>query len=658
MKLYKKIALTLCVAIATSCSLDLRQDPNAVQPNQVLPSLMLNSIQRQMTSFFEGASGVGQGLTRQINRGGTIYFNTISPEGFNGVWSTAYADVLQDVNSLLSLSVPDKTKPNERYARHMGIARIIQAYTIMSLVDMFGKVPFSEAFQGELNFNPVLDEQLDLYNLALVMLDSAKLDLTTNVTTATPPGYLSPIAPAFFDMYYGGGAVATSIASPRWIKLANTLKLKIYLNMRKDPASVALAETQINALINDITPTGGLIGYDVNHVALPLVGGQTENFIFRYGTTITDPAARHPSFAGQYPGGGGDYQSNWLMWSMLHGYDAVQNGAAGDPRLRFYFYRQRTANSNSTNEIRCVGEAPPTHYPAASGGDIIDNLAAGRFPMGTGATHPTNDPSDVAWTRTFCYPSSIGYWGRDHINPEGIPPDGLLRTAYGPYPVGGRYDNNNGVSVAQTQGMQGAGMAPIMMRSYVNFMLAEAQLYLNLTGNARTAAAYFNDGMAQSFADVRTWATTGTLGTTSVGAAPNEGSVINTAYNVGTYNSDFAAYMVSANAAFADAMNSVNFPTDWPTGLVAGTTPEDEAMNYVAREFWIASFGNGIESYNMYRRNAMPTGLQPVLSPTPGPFPRSYWYPANTANLNNQVTQKGDLTQRVFWDTNTTNLDF
>jgi hypothetical protein len=278
--------------------------------------------------------------------------------------------------------------------------------------------------------------------------------------------------------------------------------------------------------------------------------------------------------------------------------------------------------------------------------------------MGTGATHPTNDPSDVAWTRTFCYPSSIGYWGRDHINPEGIPPDGLLRTAYGPYPAGGRYDNNNGVSVAQTQGMQGAGMAPIMMRSYVNFMLAEAQLYLNLTGNARTAAAYFNDGMAQSFTDVRTWATTGTLGTTSVGAAPNEGSVINTAYTSATYTSDVAAYMVSANAAFADAMNSVNFPTDWPTGLVAGTTPEDEAMNYVAREFWIASFGNGIESYNMYRRNAMPTGLQPVLSPTPGPFPRSYWYPANTANLNNQVTQKGDLTQRVFWDTNTTNLDF
>jgi hypothetical protein len=28
---------------------------------------------------------------------------------------------------------------------------------------------------------------------------------------------------------------------------------------------------------------------------------------------LSDPAARHPRFVAQYPGGGGDYQSNWLM---------------------------------------------------------------------------------------------------------------------------------------------------------------------------------------------------------------------------------------------------------------------------------------------------------------------------------------------------------
>jgi hypothetical protein len=117
------------------------------------------------------------------------------------------------------------------------------------------------------------------------------------------------------------------------------------------------------------------------------------------------------------------------------------------------------------------------------------------------------------------------------------------------------------------------------------------------------------------------------------------------------------AYVASALAAFDAAQASTNFPADLGGGLVPGTAA-DETMNYVAREYWISLFGNGVEAYNLYRRTGMPSGMQPVLNPTPGDFPRSYWYPANFANLNNTVTQKADLKPRVFWDNNTTNLDF
>lgn len=652
MKLYKKIAVALCVAIATSCTLDLREDPNAVQPNQVLPSLMLNSMQRNLAGFFGGASGVGAGLTRQENRGSSVYRLTITPETFNGIWSTAYASILEDAVTLMQLSVPDKTKPNERYARHMGMARIIQAYTLITLVDMFGDIPYSEAFQGDGNFNPAVDTQADIYNLALVMLDSAKLDLTTNTTTQAPPGYQSPIAPDVFDMYYGNGAASATTAFPKWIKLANTLKLKIYLNMRLTDA--AMATTGINALLADASTTGGLIGYTPAHA---VVSGGGDSFIFRYGLTTADPDARHPAFVGQYPGGGGDYQSNWYIWAMLHGYDATQVGQPGDPRQRFFFYRQTLVNSTSTNEIRCLGEAAPTHYPASTGTAILDNSIGGRFPMGTGASNPTNNAAHIAWTRTFCYPSSIGYWGRDHIDPQGIPPDGLLRTAYGPYPVGGRFDANNGAGVGATQGMRGAGMEPIMMRSYVNFMLAEAALYLTLGAPALTPVTYYTNGISQSFADVRDWAVNGTLGTSGVAATPTEATAINAFYALGTYTTDVTNYTTSAVAAFNNSLAGTNFPADLSTGLVAGTLA-DEAMNYVAREYWIASFGNGVEAFNLYRRTGMPSGMQPVLSPTPGEFPRSYWYPANFANLNNTVDQKAGLTTAVFWDNNGTNLNF
>jgi hypothetical protein len=722
MKLYKKIALTLSVIIASSCTLDLREDPNAVQPDQVLPSLLLNTMQRNVAGLFNGASGTGMSMTRLQNAGSAQYRTAVTPEGFNGIWSTAYAGIMQDGVSLIN------TADAEGYARHAGIARILQAYTIITLVDFFGSVPYSEAFQGSANFNPALDDEAALYDLALGMLNQAKLDLSTALTTNNPPGYLNPVAPAINDLYYSNNYT-------RWIKLANTLKLKIYLNLRLTQAATATAE--INALIADVSATGGLIN------------AANENFVFRYGTTTSDPDARHPNFVGQYPAGGGAYQSNWLMWHMFHGYDATQTGVAGDPRMRFYFYRQTTANSTSSNEIRCLTESLPNHYPSSTGVAILD-AAGGRPPLGVAPTHPTNDATDPAWTRTFCYPTNSGYWGRDHVDPQGIPPDGLLRTAWGAYPVGGRFDNNAGAGVAAAQGMRGAGFAPVMMRSYVQFMLAESALFLGTTGSART---YYQNGINYSMTDVRDWAVAGTYGSSSIAAAPNEATAINAFYPanyLGTFTTAVRVattanltfpitgnptidgvvtvdgdrvlvknqtttnqngiYVVNAagwtRAADADAgtelvnmavqategtagtgrrwfqattgtitlgttaivwnTNNISYSVDVTNYVNAALAAYDnriavnatEAMNYVAREYWIASFGNGIEAYNLYRRTGLPTGMQPVINPQPGEFPSSFWYPANAANLNSSITQKSDLTTKVFWDNTTTNLNF
>ncbi|NBP67582.1 MAG: SusD/RagB family nutrient-binding outer membrane lipoprotein [Cytophagia bacterium] len=616
-KAYKKTLLVIMIIMASSCTLDLREDPNAVQVEQVLPSLILNSIQRSLPGVFNAANTSGGQMTRLLNGGGQLYLNATTPQDFNGLWSAAYADVLGDINTLL------ETADANGFARHAGMARVMQAYTLVLLVDMFGDVPFSEAFQGASNFNPKADPGAEIYARAIQILDKAKQDLTTPATTALTPGYLNPVAPAIQDQYYNNDYT-------KWIKLANTIKLKIYVNLRlTQPAE---ATTAINALIAEPAPTGGFIT------------AANENFIWRYGTSLSDPAARHPRFVAQYPGGGGDYQSNWLMWHMFHAYNAVNTTTAGvafgDPRMRFYFNRQVTANSSSTNELRCLGESRPDHFPSSSGAAIVPNALAGVPPMGVAPTHPSMDPTNAAWGRTFCTPANVGYWGRDHVDPQGIPPDGLLRTAYGPYPVGGRFDNNHGTSVAQTQGMQGAGIQPMLMRSYVQFLLAESALYLGTTGLA-TARVHFENGIAYSFADVRNWSVNGTLGTSALGASPVE-AVINTFYPLANYNADVANYTASALAAFDNRLAVSN----------------DEAMNYVARECWVSLFGNGYEAYNLYRRTGKPTGMQPAINPTPGNFPRSFWYPANFANINNSVDQKADLTTRVFWDNTTFNLDF
>ena len=72
----------------------------------------------------------------------------------------------------------------------------------------------------------------------------------------------------------------------------------------------------------------------------------------------------------------------------------------------------------------------------------------------------------------------------------------------------------------------------------------------------------------------------------------------------------------------------------------------------IAKEFFVALYGNGIDAYNFYRRTGYPSDLQPDLEPNPGAFIRSFLYPAVYANNNNTVTQKTSVTEKVFWDNN------
>ena len=605
MKKIRSIIVLLCL-IGSSCTLNLQEDPNAVQPNQILPSLVLNSIQRNVAGFFNGASGVGAVLTRQMNAGSSAYNTVITPVGFDGLWSLAYANILQDAQSLI------KSSDETGLARHAGMARVLAAYTLLTLADGFGDVPYSEAFQGSGNFNPAVDDDLSVYNEAIAMLKKAKTDLTT--LSVASGGYLNATAPVITDLYYNNNY-------GYWVRLANSLLLKAYLNLRLTNVPGATAG------INDAIASGLLIT-NTDH-----------NFVFRYGTNTGDPDSRHPSFVGQYSAGGGPYQSNWFIWHMFHGYDATHNGGTtpGDPRMRFYFYRQTNTNNSDPNNIRCIIQAIPAHYPQASSGAILDNAAAGRPPLGVGVGHPSVDGTDPAWGRTFCYPTDRGYWGRDHVDPQGIPPDNFLRTAFGAYPVGGRFDANNPANVGAGLGMRGAGMQPIMMRSFVKFMQAEAALFLTTTGSPRTL---YREGIENSLDDVRNWAKNGTFGIGS--ASPNESASITAFYSDANFDTDKLNYVASALAAYDDRV------------AVSAT----EAMNYIAREYWIAAFGNGVEAYNLYRRTGLPSGMQPALTSAPGKFPRSFWYPLNFVNLNSTVEQKPDLSGKVFWDNTTKSLDF
>jgi len=256
-----------------------------------------------------------------------------------------------------------------------------------------------------------------------------------------------------------------------------------------------------------------------------------------------------------------------------------------DPRAPYYFYRQVGVNPTNEAEVRCITEFLPAHYPV-----------------------------DMVW----CMPGTRGYWGRDHLDPQGIPPDNLKRTLWGLYPAGASFDNNTPAAMsASNAGNGGAGIQPIMLAAFVDFMLAEAALELGTPGDPK---ALMLSGITRHINFVRSW---------SQGTAE--------AAKVKAYVSD------DAHAASR---------TQYTDKVAADYDAASSKMRIIAREYWISLFGNGAESYNLYRRTGQPDNMQPGQIPSFGNFPRTFFYPSSHVERNSNAPQKPDHNVQVFWDTN------
>lgn len=78
----------------------------------------------------------------------------------------------------------------------------------------------------------------------------------------------------------------------------------------------------------------------------------------------------------------------------------------------------------------------------------------------------------------------------------------------------------------------------------------------------------------------------------------------------------------------------------------------DAKLNILAKEYFKALWGNGVEAFNTYRRTGKPDDLQPLVREPANNFLRSFFYPDSYVNQNTNAEQKEDVTHQVFWDTN------
>jgi len=414
------------ISSCETTNLDLTDNPNSLPTTAANADLLLNNVQVDFATAMQTFGATSAEVSRLSYMFGRNYQNNYGATEFNAAWRISYTGVLNNIKVMNTIAVQKDLK------KHIGMGQVMEAYTIVTLVDMFGDIPYSEALDPT-NLNPKLDAGADVYAKAVELLDDAIVNFNA-ASTVTPA----------LDFYYNKNWA-------KWTKVANSIKLKIYLQTRLvDPTAIAK--------FNTIVASGNYIG-------------SGEDFEFNWGVSNTNPDSRHPLFIDNYAPAGVEagYASNWLM-------DVMKNSKTiQDPRMRYYFYRQVSNVPVSEQDIRCSVEPIPDHY--AAGGYsycIIDN--------------------------------SQGYWGRDHGNNEGIPNDRQKRTAAGVYPAGGKFDSDNFTAItgaaALSLGAKGNGITPILLSSSIDFMRAEAALF----GGTGTAKIHMLAGIQKSFTKVRSFA--------------------------------------------------------------------------------------------------------------------------------------------------------
>jgi hypothetical protein len=433
---------------------------------------------------------------------------------------------------------------------------------MITLVDIFGDIPYTEANLGSDNTNPAIESGKDVYDKAIVLLDEAIAAFSTLPVGAYP---------GTNDLFFGATSAGATTSTPstgaiRWRTAAKLIKLRAL-------ASTRLVNSGVTGQINTLLADQDIINSRTD---------PSRDFEFKFSTKQANPNSRHPRYNANYAatGNAGDYMSVYYMWTLIQ---EKGSGSNNDPRTRYYFYRQQVNYAQvNENSMSCAFAAPPAHYPAGMPYCILIN----------------------------------GYWGRDHGDGSGIPPDGNLRTTVGLYPAGGDFDRNQGTRVSLNRGGQGAGVHPIWQNAFTDFLQAELVLSAGVSGDAR---ALLENGIRKSMAKV-----------------------------------------IGFNGAISAAVDTTGFRPDaaringYVTKVLAAYDAADAAtkLDIVMKEWYIAAWGNGMETFNNYRRTGSPKNIQLARLEAPGDFTRSMLYPANYVNLNQNAQQKASPSVQVFWDNN------
>ncbi len=436
MKLFnniKKNKTTLVLLSITtlfiSCSDYLDVDKDTDSPTVAPLNYLLTNIETSVALIGDFNNGTGDILSTYTHQMTSReeedqYGVKVDNIPMNNDWDAIYL-ALTDIETLI------KQGTETGNLVYVGIAQMQKAYIMSYAVDLWGDVPYSEATKLTSGIiSPKFDNQKEIYSSIFSLIETAKTNLATNAGTKKP---------TIDDIFYGG-------STSKWIKFANTFKLKLYNQTR---LTTDFDQAGFNALI----------------AANNFFTSNADDFQFARFNLISPTNERNQLFIEAYESTQfGSYQSPW-MYEILKGMNPNIHTNNPDPRIPYYYYNQLKPNQFPVDQGNTTTGNP--------GADYWDK-STGFFSIRFGTTGPDRDKSAE---NSYTYP--------------------------GIFPSGGRFDDGLGGSVATLATKSGTGIAPHRILTYDEFLYIQAELIQagKLTGIG-TASAKLQQAITASFAKV------------------------------------------------------------------------------------------------------------------------------------------------------------
>lgn len=254
MKNLKYIALSLLLFISMGCEKlveGINDNPNEISSDSFEAGvLLLKGIELANVSVQAGHETRIGGMWCGQTKGLVLLYKSlaeynISAEETNGIWQNAYQGVVKQARLLRQ-----QTATNPKAKQYSGITKVLEANALGTLASLFGDIPYTE-ISNEAVADPKFDSQKFVFAQLQILLDGAIADLNAAPNSAIPE-----------DLMFAGNTV-------KWIKVARTLKARIYLYTGE------YEKAYQEALVGVLTPLDALV------FTPPAIGNGSQNLNYK-----------------------------------------------------------------------------------------------------------------------------------------------------------------------------------------------------------------------------------------------------------------------------------------------------------------------------------------------------------------------------------------